>query len=223
MDVTAERSSGDAKQPRGCRACENEGSRSCDAGKAMRSIPVVTVALLGMLAASCGGESKSMAPAEVERLLESYAASATPAYFLGDGYAGLPITNVSRDEGVTLIVYGTCNVAPFSEGGCAPPLQVQTRAFSAEAWSRAVGCSRLADIGGVPSIDFGGGTLLVLDGLTVTVFDDTNDTAESSAAAADVRRVGQAAPGPLQRPKPADLALVDKACGAQPGEHGPPV
>jgi hypothetical protein len=193
-------------------------------GKAMRSIPVVTVALLGMLAASCGGESKSMAPADVERLLESYATSATPAYFLGDGYAGLPITWVERDESVTLIVYGTCKSAPSFEPSCTPPLQVTTRAFTADYWSNVEGCSRLADVRGAPALDWGGGTALVLDGVIVQVFgDQLGDAPSSSAAAADVRRVGQAATAPLPRPKPADLALVDKACGAQPGEHGPPV
>jgi len=185
----------------------------------MRTVrPLLTAALLGLLAASCGGSA--MARADVERLLASSAASSTPAYFLGDGYAGLPITNVLRDEGGTTIVYGTCYVAPFSEGGCAPPLQVQTRTFSPEDWPNAADCSRLADIRGVPALDFGGGTVLVLDGLTITVFDDTMDAAKSGGAAADVRRVGQAAPGPLQRPKEADLALIDTACGAQPGEHG---
>jgi hypothetical protein len=162
-----------------------------------------------------------MARADVERLLTSYAGSTTPAYFLGDGYVGLPITWLSRDEGVTTIVYGICDVPPFGEVGCAPPLQVQTRAFSAEDWSHAEGCSRLADIRGVPALDFGGGTVLALDGVTVTVFDDRGDPQRSSAVAADVRRVGQSAPGPLQPPKPADLALVDQACGAQPGEAGP--
>jgi hypothetical protein len=181
---------------------------------------LVTAAVVGLWAASCG-RTASTAPPDFERLLASYAASSTPAYFLGDGYAGLPITDVSRDEGVTQIIYGTCTVPPFSEGGCAPPLSVQTRAFTADGWSIAVGCSRLADIRGVPALDFGGGTVLVLDGLTVTVFDDRSDIAKSSAAAADIRRIGQTSPGSLSRPKTADLALVDRACGAHPGEHGP--
>jgi hypothetical protein len=183
----------------------------------MRKIRVVTVVVLGMLAASCSSESKSMAQADVERLLESYAASATPAYFLGDGYAGLPITWVERDEGVTLIVYGTCKSAPSFEPSCSPPLQVQTRAFTADYWSNVEGCNRLADIRGVPALDWGGGTALVLDGLLVQVFgDQLGDAPSSSAAAADVRRVGQATSAPLQRPNPADLVLVDRGCGAPP-------
>jgi hypothetical protein len=48
-----------------------------------------------------------------------------PAYWLGERFEGLPLAaNAGTGERPTF-VYGTCKDHPGSEGGCAPPLQLQ--------------------------------------------------------------------------------------------------
>ena len=76
--------------------------------------------LLASVAAGCGGSRATepvTAPAEVRH---------QGLYYLGESFDGLPLTHAeSSADRKGFFVYGTCEPPPGSEGGCAPPLQVQ--------------------------------------------------------------------------------------------------
>jgi hypothetical protein len=88
------------------------------------------------------------------QLLAAAAKAKPPMYYLGDTYRGLKIGDVLRST----VMYGTtCKITVGEEGGCAPPYQLATEAFTKESWAIAMQCSRLPDIRGVPAVSFGGG------------------------------------------------------------------
>jgi hypothetical protein len=120
-------------------------------------------------------------------------------YWLGTYFAGMQVTSEGDYNGNTFI-YGDCEL-PEGEGGCSPPIQVQTT----------TSCARnpLA-IDRVPSRVFtvrGGGLAVEYEptgvdigtgNRTVTVF--TNELQLMSAALREVRLHSQSAPGPLPPP-----------------------
>lgn len=47
-------------------------------------------------------------------------------HYLGRSFRGLPLTGVVRQRGHVSFVYGDCAQPPAGDGGCAPPLEVQS-------------------------------------------------------------------------------------------------
>jgi hypothetical protein len=76
-----------------------------------------SIGLLLAAVAGCGGESREL---KAVRAFDRHA-----LYWVGERFEGLDLEHVETDAGefVTL-VYGTCEPAG-SDGGCAPPLQLQ--------------------------------------------------------------------------------------------------
>jgi hypothetical protein len=85
----------------------------------MASDRIVTAAL-ALLAAGCSGSGADEADVERARAFDSH-----PLYWVGERFEGHDLEHVETDAGefVTL-VYGTCEPSG-SDGGCAPPLQLQ--------------------------------------------------------------------------------------------------
>jgi hypothetical protein len=95
---------------------------------------------------------------DIDGGLKRARSSSIPLYFVGRQFAGLPLTHVeSGGDGRALFIYGTCVIPPEqTEGGCAPPLQIQVFPFKRGAWRRAVGCHRRSPVMGVPTVRFDG-------------------------------------------------------------------
>jgi len=180
-------------------------------------------AFILLLTAGCGAEVPN-APDEVVQERLAAAAKKDPApYYLGNSHLDLKVTNVleaTEADPVTTITYGTCRLPAEGEGGCAPPYQVQTRAFDSHPWGPSAGCTRLDDIRGVPAVDLGDSVALIPQGLEVRVFPDGLDPAKARAAAEALRPIGSKAGTPLPRPDAATLKVIGTACGNSPGEHG---
>jgi hypothetical protein len=85
------------------------------------------------------------------------------------------------------------------------------------------GCERLEDVRGVPAIALGGGLTVVTAEATVTIFKSSGGALR--AMAEQLRPVGGSADVTLPLPAPPKyiLAAVAEACGAMPGDHGPPI
>ena len=155
-------------------------------------------------------------PDEVQQLLAVAAKAKPPMYYLGDTYRGLKISDVVAAH---TVMYGTCKMTVGEEGGCVPPYEVVTETFNEESWAIARECSRLPDIRGVPAVSFSGTGLIF--GTTVVTVLGASESEDSAAAAAQVRPIGGSLVAQLPRPDAATLALIGKACGDKPGEHGP--
>jgi hypothetical protein len=90
----------------------------------------VAVAAVGALGTGCGDE-ESGEPKGVEAI-DSASAEIPPqaagAYYVGPSFEDLPLTDVLVPPGgagdSTSFIYGDCE--PPDEGGCAPPLEIQT-------------------------------------------------------------------------------------------------
>jgi len=186
----------------------------------------VIVSLLATLASltSCGGGRDVPAGDGVDSAFSKIRAEQPIVYYLGSRFAGLPLTHAEADRsGRALFVYGTCEIPPGqTEGGCAPPIQVQVFPFAPRDWSHAVGCHRLSSLRGVPTARHDG-LVLFSDRTVLKIYART--PAEDDRAALALRRVdGSSAPQErLPAPPSAVRALIGAACGTQPGETGPPI
>jgi hypothetical protein len=101
----------------------------------------LTALFAAALAASCGGGAQDD--------LDELRRDAPPdVYYLGESFEGEELSHV--DGGRRFFVYGTCDPGP--ETGCAPPIQIQHRAFVAREWALAAGCMPAGSIRGVPAV-----------------------------------------------------------------------
>jgi hypothetical protein len=108
-----------------------------------------------------------------------------PLYYAGDEVDGLPLTAVlRRDDGADYVsfVYGDCT--PSSDGGCAPPAEVQVwpgGRRNAASYVDAPGAPQLeqTEIRGRPAAFVGGGTQLEIyaEESTIVVFAHTRELA----------------------------------------------
>jgi hypothetical protein len=130
-----------------------------------------------------------------------------PIYFLGEAFAGLPLTDVHGGERGATVVYGRCKL-PRGEGGCAPPIQIQHFAFASAGWSNAVGCRGRPSLRGVPTVRHDGLVLVTRDGL-VKIY--ARGPAEDRRVALALRRPGERA-GPLPPPTAAEAVAVRNVC-----------
>jgi hypothetical protein len=95
------------------------------AARQRRRREIMRLASVLLLAAvtACGGSAASESGGAV-RLSDLRQRGAPPAYWLGETFAGLPLSAISGSADRPNLVYGTCEPVG-ADGGCAPPLQLQ--------------------------------------------------------------------------------------------------
>jgi hypothetical protein len=166
--------------------------------------------------------------AELEAILRDIAAttdSPTPIYYVGREFAGEPLSDVviydsasggeaegdlTLDRGQGLwIMYGdrfTIDTSPHGEID----------------FGAAVGCSRKADLRGVPTVWWSDGTTLFTQDAAIRLSDTAGRPRKAAEAAQALREAEEEHPTDVDLlPPPADVAAgVDQACGQKPGEHG---
>ena len=86
-----------------------------------RLVPIV--ALLAVLLAGCGGDDAEQAGSA--EALAAQRAAGHALFWAGESFDGLPLRAVTRTADRTTFAYGSCK-PPVGEGGCAPPLQIQS-------------------------------------------------------------------------------------------------
>ncbi|MDQ2910327.1 MAG: hypothetical protein M3R39_04830 [Actinomycetota bacterium] len=153
-------------------------------------------AILGfvLLASSCGSRGDIVPTVkDVDANLARARAVAVPLYYAGRSFAGLPLTHVELEgPGRAFFVYGTCVIpAGQTEGGCAPPVQIQLFPFDPGQWRRAVACHRRRSLLGVPTARHDG--LVLFTGRTVVKI-YARSHAEDRRVALTLRRVGDDKP-----------------------------
>jgi hypothetical protein len=86
---------------------------------------VLLAGLAAVLAlAGCGVGGPDIEPA---RTFDGY-----PLYWAGERFEGWDLEHVEvRPDSFSTFVYGSCDIPPFSDGGCAPPLQIQVQPLCA--------------------------------------------------------------------------------------------
>jgi hypothetical protein len=165
--------------------------------------------------------------AELEAILRDIAAttdSPTPIYYVGREFAGEPLSDVviynrasggeaegdltlDRGQGLS-IMYGdrfTIDTSPHGDFGAA------------------VGCSRKADLRGVPTVLWSDGTILFTQDAAIRLSDTAGKPRKAAEAAQALREAQEDQPTDADLlPPPAHVvAGIDQACGQKPGEHGP--
>jgi hypothetical protein len=176
------------------------------------------VLVLGVTA--CGETSSSLSAPEISSRLQQVTASAggQPVYFLGDKFQKWRLTDVELEHPGYAFFYGTCHLPAFGEGGCSLPMQVQVDPFDVP-WDSIVGCSRLSSLHGVPTVNLD--SLVLFYGHPLMRIYISGDDADVKRAVAALRPVGGSlSSADFPAPSAADIAGIDSACGAKPGERG---
>jgi hypothetical protein len=175
----------------------------------VRAAPLAVVVLL---AGGClGDDEPRRAPkGVVEPALEQARAVRPPLYWAGRSVGGLELTAVSLGSlPRASFLYGTCTL-PEGEGGCSPPVQVQQFPFSGAAWRRAVGCSALGSLRGVPTVRHDG--LVLFTGSRVLKVYARSPAEERRIVLALRPLTGGDAGEPLPQPTRAVRTLVARVC-----------
>lgn len=98
-------------------------------------------------------------------------------------------------------------------------LQMNTTRFVPDHYRKAVGCSRLPPLRGVPTVEQAGAFSLFTGDLVIWL--GVANPKQAAPAAAALMEVGNApTAAALPAPSARNMALVDKACGSKPGDHG---
>jgi hypothetical protein len=144
---------------------------------------------------------------ELEREIDRIAAAETLFYWPGRSAEGFPLTYAELNGPRAFLGYGTCKL-PKGEGGCAVPAQVQNTPFRASDWGRAVGCTRVPDVRGVPAVHHD--TLVVFTRSTVVKI----YAPHPRRVAAALHGVGgTASGGPLPPPRASVVHVLERVCG----------
>lgn len=166
--------------------------------------------LVGVAAAGCivGGDS------EGDLSLEEVGALPEPlTYFVGEKFEGLPLTRILGRRRPMTFVYGDCDVPFGSDGGCAPPLEVQLWPIEERPPTRIstmIPCRRVT-VRGAPGAFFGSDLDLYVGEHTVVLFAESRAMALRAAAA--LRPVGAAVASAENLPAPAiDVAPGLRRC-----------
>jgi hypothetical protein len=161
-------------------------------------------------------------PSPGDALATIASTSPIPVYYLGPEFEGMPLTeaavwddvsgsevpgDMSVDEGQSLyLVYGD-------------NFEMSTTPFVPEDYRLAEGCSRLRPLRGVPTVEQDDAVWLISADLVIWLA--VASPRQAAPAAAALVEVGE---GPttadLPAPSARNVALIDKACGARPGDHG---
>ncbi len=168
-------------------------------------VPMLTVACV--LAAGCGGSGVGDELGQLED-------APAPTYYLGDDFAGLPLTDVEYGgDGRALFVYGECDLEGRDDTFvCAKPtVQVQVFPFDTNDWRNAAACSPLPSMRRVPAVRHDG--LVLVTGRTVVKI-YARSPAEDLRAARSIRAVGEETPARSLPPPPQSVRdLLARACG----------
>ena len=161
-------------------------------------------------------------PAPEDALATIASTSPIPIYYLGPEFAGATMSDVSIwdddsgsevpgdmsiDEGQTLYIsYGD-------------DFEMSTTRFVPGNYRNAVGCSRLQPLRGVPTVEQDEAVSLITADLVIWLaWENAPQAAPAAAALVEVgtEPTGEDLPAPPAR----NVALIDKACGPKPGDHG---
>jgi hypothetical protein len=159
--------------------------------------------------AGCGGGGDEVSDAELGELRRS---GQGPFYWVGRQAAGLPLTHAqATGPGRASFLYGDCDPSGglLAEGGCGPPIQIQTWPFRHRQWAKAYGCSRLPDVGGLPAARHD--SLVVFTGTSFVKIYARSPREERQVALALRSLEDGRAPQP---PAPEIVAAVERACGS---------
>lgn len=163
-------------------------------------------------------------PSPEDALATIASTSPIPIYYLGPEFEGAPLSEViifddisgadvpgdlSIDAGQSLVIsYGD--------------FEMSTTQFVPLNYHNAAGCSRLHPLRGVPTVEQSDAVSLFTADLVIWL--GVESPQQAAPAAAALVEVGK---GPTDSDLPAararNVALIDKACGARPGDHGRPV
>lgn len=171
-----------------------------------------------------GEEGPGVDPVRALRTIA--ASSAAPVYHLGPEFEGEPLSRVAVfDRGPGREAVGDLDVGPGQDLTLfyGEDLEIQQEPFDAESYRVAAGCSRLAPLRGVPTARQSDAVWL-FTGDRVIRIGSLSDPEDAAPVAAALHEVGRGRGDEDLPAPPADIvALVDTACGATPGEHGPPI
>lgn len=165
-----------------------------------RGMPLVAGVLgVGLLLAGCDGDVAGTRTSFDARhsdftVAEAAQVDATPLFWLGPRFEGLPLITISGDArfGATFI-YGDCSIPDGQDdGGCSPPLQVQTVKMC-RSRTPTTPLRNQRTLRGVPAGTRGGGIVLLSRQVEVRVFADS--TGRGIRAARAVRAINDTAPG----------------------------
>lgn len=161
-------------------------------------------------------------PAPEDALATIASKSSIPIYYLGPEFEGMALSEVSVwdvasgsevpgdtsvDEGQTLyVMYGD-------------DFEMSTTRFVLGNYRNAVGCSRLQPLRGVPTFEQDEAVTLISADLVIRI-DVLNPKQAAPAGAALVEVGKEPTAADLPAPPARNVALIDKACGAKPGDHG---
>ena len=149
--------------------------------------------------------------------------SPIPVYYLGPEFEGVPLSEVFVfDDKSGSEVPGDLKVDPGQSLWIlyGEDLQMGTEPFRPRNFRKAVDCYRVRPLRGVPTVEFGGSVVLFTADFVINIeaLEGREDAAPVAAALYKILEgpTGADLPAPPAR----ILPLIDKACGANPGEHG---
>jgi len=163
-------------------------------------------------------------PSPEDALATIASTSPIPIYYLGPEFEGMALSEVaifddvsgSEVEGDMSIDDGQSLVLFYGED-----FQMSTTRFVPDHYRNSEGCSRLQPLRGVPTVEQAEAVSLISADLVIWLA--VVNPRQAAPAAAALVEVGK---GPTDADLPApparNVALIDHACGAKPGDHGMP-
>ena len=133
---------------------------------------LAAAALLGGVIVGC---SRTVEPQGNATLEDVRARSGPRPYFVGERFEELPLTAILGKAWPVTFIYGDCEVPGGTDGGCAPPLEVQVWPIEKRPpgmISAMLEC-RMVTVRGVRGAFYGSDLDLYVDGVTVVVFADS--------------------------------------------------
>jgi hypothetical protein len=165
---------------------------------------------LTILATGCGsGEGRNDLPGTQvadldEKLQRLERQTRFPVYYLGDSFEGFALSHIEynrQPRPSASLIYGTCEVPAFADGGCAPPVEVQVHRACGPSRPDIRSARQRSKIRGVPTRFLGGGLAVYTGNVTITIFGRSK-----RRAAQTLRPIGADGP-PRRLPAPTRAAL----------------
>lgn len=170
-------------------------------------------------------ESKRPELSPADTLRKVAATSPTPIYYYGAEFEGEALCEISISANGSEVI-GDLSL----DGGervtvwYGRDFQMWTEPFIPQHYDNMVGCERLDPLRGVPTVKGGGEVTLFTADLVVNLGNLAYEPDKLARAAAALHVAGQEPNSDdLPAPPARNVALVDKACGANPGEMGQPM
>jgi hypothetical protein len=160
---------------------------------------------IGALAAGCSYTSEPKSDYTLEEVRHRVGPT---LYFVGEQFEELPLTAIVGRPWPLTFIYGDCDIPFGTEGGCAPPLEVQVWPIERRppgAISEMLDCRRVTVRGALGAF-YGSDLDLYVGDLTVVVFADSRERTLRAAAAlrpVDAGNVTGDLPAPTIDPVPA--------------------